>query len=190
MQSGAKTSSWAVLLGASLGAALAVVGPGPSKPPGPEHAPLPFTPAASIAQGAAPSTQSEATLDAHPPIIELKDSAVAPVARTPSDADASALSLDCARGDPVACLARADLADRTADVEAAQLHRRLAVQKLVEHCAQRNGGACARLGELYRRGAGVQQNTATADALSTRAALLCQQRPSAGCPAPAQSRVP
>jgi hypothetical protein len=190
MQSGTKTTSWAVLLGASLGAVLAVVGPGPSDD---ASAARPFTPVASISQfRAAPSTRPVAPtlVDAPAPVIEVADGAIAGQPLAATETDEAALSLDCARGDPVACLERAELADRAGDADGAQLHRRLAVQKLVERCAERNGGACARLAELYRSGSGVEQNTATSEALAQRAQQLCRQRPTSGCPAPAQTRVP
>ena len=178
----AKTTSWAALVGAGLGGLIATLGPGPV---GPDPVKPPFTPAGELAH-----TKADAT----PPLAPATTPSVRSPIRLPDAApatkpDAAALSLDCARGDPYACLDRADVADSLGDSESATLHRRLAVRRLVERCAERRGEDCARLAVLYRNGSGVEQNSETADALHDRAVVLCRRRPAPGCPKEASERV-
>ncbi len=179
----AKTTSWAVLVGAGLGGLIASLGPGPVRP---ETGKPPFPPVAELGRtktdAATPRDPPAAPLPAHTS-ISLPDAA--PVAKPA----AAALSLDCARGDPYACLDRADVADSLGDSETATLHRRLAVRRLVERCAERRGEDCARLAALYRNGSGVERNIETADALHDRAVVLCRGRPAPGCPKEASERV-
>ncbi|MEZ4224216.1 MAG: SEL1-like repeat protein [Polyangiaceae bacterium] len=169
-----QSTTWAVLIGASAGALIAVTGPGRAPAP----AELPFAPIASLGHVRRPIASVQE------PASPATASAPAAVIALPApSANSETLSLGCARRQAVACLARAELAERDADEETATLYYRLATQQLAQQCMARRGGACALLSDLYHRGRGVKQDVATAEALRTRAAELCAQRPGDGCPA-------
>jgi len=195
------TSSIAIVVGASIGAAAALSGGRPAAPPGTSRAPVGSitpgnrTPPHATPAGPVPPEHPPSSLAPTPPgRARTVDAERRPLHASPTPAPGDSeldalpteeLELRCAHRKPDACLAaaRAHETGRTgpADAAKARLHRSLAVSLLDESCTARQPEACGALAHLYQTGTGVKKSPETADALRERALKLCEGRQDGVC---------
>lgn len=192
MSNARATTLLAIVAGTGVGAFLALWG---GSAPTPEPAKRGSSPdlerqARATTAAAAPAPEAARAPVAAPSTGSTSDAATESAELTLpaelSTVPVSELESRCARTrEAKACLAAARAYEKgrnvSVDASKARTLVAMAIALLDTACLERDPESCALLAELYRRGAGVEQNTATAVLLEKRSLALCAGRGSPFC---------
>jgi len=173
----------AVLTGAGVGIAAAIVERGATEsdpPPLPPAAALPVAERTVASAGAiAPVVSAQASSSPASDTFPPAERAIA----TPEEFEAAAIA--CDEKDAGACRRAAAAADLGAvvrkDPERAKTFRKVELTIVVRACEKGGVEACLALADRYLRGDGLEQNDRTATALIAHAKVLCSRRPEDAC---------
>jgi TPR repeat protein len=173
----------AVLTGAGVGIAAAIVERGASEgdpPPLPPAVAQPVEepnvpPAEAKTPAVSASASSSPASEPFPP--------AEPAIASPEEFEAAAIA--CDEKDAGACRRAAAAADLGTvvrkDPERARTFRKVELTIVVRACEKGNVEACLALADRYLRGDGLEQNDRTATALIAHAKELCARRPEDAC---------